>query len=100
MEDAQHVVMAQVTPGKFTLVWATAHAARKRHLVLPKSPNCRRRRSGALKGPKQEGERVLDLPIRVKNNPIIVGIAEANRQVEFERGTAGFVEDATLETGT
>jgi hypothetical protein len=96
MEDPQDIVMLQIAPGEFALVRSTPYAPWKRHLGLVEGTHSRRGRPRPPKRAKEEPEGILDLPVGIEDNAVILGIAEPNRQMEFQGCPAGFIEDATL----
>src|SRR5438552_2917389 len=49
MQDPEHLVMLEVPPPEFALVWPTAYPSWKAHLLLPESAHRRGSRPGAPK---------------------------------------------------
>ena len=50
-----------------------------------------------LEGGEQQPQGVLDLGIGVEHHGVVVGVGQAHRQGEFERGTTGFVQHAAAQ---
>src|SRR4029450_4660308 len=97
VEDAQHIMMLEVAPDKIALVRACPYVVRKRYLLLMEHPHRRECRSRLMKRAKEQADSVLDLAVGVQDDAFILGIAEADRQVELEGGAAGFAENTALQ---
>lgn len=97
MEDTQHRVMVEFSPHELTLMRSTTDPAWKRHLVLLEGADRRRGRPRPPKRAKQEADGLLHLPIGIEDDALILGIAEAHRQVELQGCSAGFVENTALQ---
>ena len=89
MEDPQHIVMLEFPPDELALVRPAAYPPRKRHLVLPEGADGRRGRPRPLKRAKQEADGVLDLPVGIEDDAVILGIAEADRASAASRLPGG-----------
>lgn len=56
-------------------------------------------RPGPLEGAEEEANGLLHLPVRVEDDRVALVVAEADRQVQFQRRAPGLVEDAALQAG-
>jgi hypothetical protein len=79
MEEPQHIVMLEIPPHEFALVRPTAHPPRKGPVTLPEGADRRGGGPCPLNGTQETPEGVLDLPVGIKDNALILRIAKANR---------------------
>jgi len=99
VQQAQHVVMAELSPGEFPLVGAAAQPPGEGHALAAAGPDGGAGRAGPREGAEEEADGVLHLPVRVEDDLVALGVAETDRQVQLERGPARLIEDATLQAG-
>jgi len=100
VQQAQHVVMAELPPQQFALMRAVAQPPRERHTLAAARPDRGAGRAGPFERAEEEADGVLHLPVWVKDDLVPLGVAEPDRQVQLERRPPGLVEDAALQTGT
>jgi hypothetical protein len=72
-------VILEVPPHKCPLVRPTAHPPGKRYVIPPEGTDGRRGGPRPLKGAKEKPDGVLDLPVGIEDDAILLRIAEANR---------------------
>src|SRR5438876_1287798 len=93
MQHSQHIMVLDLAPHNFSLMWATSHPPGKEQMFLVKVTNGRKSRAGMLKAVKDFPNSGLNLHIRIKNNGVAFGVRQPNGQDQFESSTSCFVED-------
>src|SRR5918999_4417960 len=89
--------MLEVSPYEFALVWSTARPPRERDVMPPEGADGRGGGPGPLKRAKEEPDGILDLPVGIEDNAVILRITKAHGQVELQGRPAGFVQNAALQ---
>src|SRR5215510_13179593 len=100
VQHPQDIMVLDLSPHKFSLMWSTPDSPWKEQTVLAKVAHRRKSRSGVRKACKDLPHGGLHLRIGVKHNGVAFSVRQPNRQDDFEGSPPGFVEDPPLQTST
>lgn len=78
MQDPQHIMVLQLSPHNFSLMWSTTNASRKKEMFSVKAANRREGRSGVLEAEKDLPDGSLDWQIGIKHNRVSFRVTQPN----------------------